>query len=70
MLWLIKLIIVLLLLTVLVNLALALKTMIKPSPNKSMSQYIGRRLMFSAAIVVAIVVLAIFGGLGFNPRPY
>ncbi|MBD1391132.1 DUF2909 domain-containing protein [Neiella sp. HB171785] len=73
--WLLKALIVILLVSVIVNLALALKQMLATSksaerPQKSMSSYIGRRLIFSAAILLLLLLFAASGNIAFNPRPY
>ncbi|GGA88511.1 hypothetical protein GCM10011369_33310 [Neiella marina] len=73
--WSLKALIVVLLITVIVNLALALKQMLANSKSgdhteKSMSSYIGRRLIFSASILLLLLLLAASGHIGFNPRPY
>lgn len=67
---LIKTIILVLLLMVVFNLFHALWLMLKGNRQQSMTQSLGRRLMFSALIVFALLLLLFFGGIQPNPRPY
>ncbi|MBW8191237.1 DUF2909 domain-containing protein [Neiella marina] len=72
--WFIKLIIVALLLVAIGNLALALRQMLsthsKAGNRPHMSHFIGRRLIFSASIVILLLLLAATGQISFNPRPF
>lgn len=64
----IKVLLVLLLLYILVNLALAGRAMV--NSNQPMSRYLGRRVGFSVVVLLIIVVAAGLGWLPLNPRPY
>ncbi|GGB45273.1 DUF2909 domain-containing protein [Shewanella inventionis] len=66
----VKLVLVSLLVFIIFNLGRALFIMVKGQHQQSMSQYLGRRVLFS---VVVIVVLLVALGLGYiqpNTRPY
>ncbi|HFT1738489.1 TPA: DUF2909 domain-containing protein [Vibrio vulnificus] len=68
-----KLILVLLLLFIVANLGLALFHMVRAdsSPNgKSMSHYLGRRVMLSALVVLFLLIALTTGWVEPNPRPY
>lgn len=67
-----KIVIVALLLFMVYNLFRALFIMNKkPDPNQPpMSKFIGRRLMFSVAIVVLLLIGLLTGLITPNPRPY
>jgi hypothetical protein len=53
------------------NLFRALLLMNRNDPNKPpMSKYIGRRLMFSVALVVLLIIGLLTGIITPNPRPY
>lgn len=68
---LIKIFILILVALMIYNLFKALKTMNSDDPNKPpMSKFIGRRVMFSAAIIVFILLLVLTGVITPNPRPY
>jgi len=68
---LLKIIIVAMLAFMVYNLFRALFLMNKNDPNKPpMSKYIGRRLMFSVAIVVLLLIGLLSGLITPNPRPY
>ncbi|MDE3272612.1 DUF2909 domain-containing protein [Pseudoalteromonas sp. G4] len=68
---LIKLIIVFLLLYIVFSLFKALVCMLKSdaSPN-SMSHYLGRRVIFSAIVLVIILIAMLFGLITPNSNPY
>lgn len=67
----IKVIIVGLLIFMIVNLFLAMKVMLSNDAGKEpMSKYIGRRVMYSALIVVLILAALATGLITPNPRPY
>jgi len=67
----IKLAIVILFITVVVNLFRAMFTMLKQDPNKPpMSHFIGRRLLYTAALIIILVLSLAFGLIEPNPRPY
>lgn len=73
--WSLKALIVVMLLMVIGNLALALRQMLSDqtkskSQRLSMSHFIGRRLLFTGAVLLVIVLLAATGQLSFNPRPF
>ncbi|SET85654.1 DUF2909 domain-containing protein [Thalassotalea agarivorans] len=66
----IKGLILLLLALMIFNLFRALFVMNSNNPNKPpMSKFIGRRVMFSAAIVLLLVVLILTGVITPNPHP-
>ena len=68
---LIKIIIVTMLAFMVYNLFRALFLMNRNDPNAPpMSKYIGRRLMFSVAIVVLLIIGLLTGLITPNPRPY
>lgn len=68
---LIKIILVALLLLVVYNLFRALYIMIKnDEQSPKMSSFLGRRLLFSALVVLFLVVLLLTGVITPNPRPY
>ena len=65
-----KIIIVAMLAFMVYNLFRALFLMNRNDPNKPpMSKYIGRRLLFSVAIVVLLVIGLLTGVITPNPRP-
>ena len=67
----IKLAIVILFITVVINLFRAMFTMLKQDPNKPpMSHFIGRRLLYTAALIIILVLSLAFGLIEPNPRPY
>ena len=68
----VKVVIVALLLFMVYNLARSLLIMSKkPDPNQpSMTKFIGRRLLFSVAIVVLLLLGLLTGIISPNPRPY
>jgi ABC-type Fe3+ transport system permease subunit len=71
-----KLTLILLLLFIIFNLAKALIEMVREDPdnpdsgNKSMSHYLGRRVMFSAVVVILLLIALSSGWLEPNHRPY
>lgn len=70
-----KFALVLMLLFIIFNLARALVQMVKePSDdqnqNKSMSHYLGRRVMLSALVVLMLIIALMGGWLEPNTRPY
>lgn len=66
-----KVLIVAMLAFMVYNLFRALFLMNKNDPNKpTMSKYIGRRLMFSVAIVILLLIGLLTGLITPNPRPY
>ncbi|PNM62655.1 DUF2909 domain-containing protein [Vibrio harveyi] len=71
-----KLTLVLLLLFIIFNLAKALIEMVREDPEdsskkgKPMSHYLGRRVMFSALVVILLLVALGAGWIAPNPRPY
>ncbi len=68
--WPIKLLFVVLFLFVLISLFQALNIMRKDQTTVSMSQFIGRRLIYSALLLILIIVAMAFGLITPNPRPY
>mgnify|MGYP006197719183 CR=1 FL=1 len=67
----VKLVIVVLLALVIVSLFQALFVMLKgDSGTTPMSKFLGRRLAFSVAVVVLLLVLLATGVITPNPRPY
>lgn len=68
---LIKLIIIALLLFIIINLVRAGLVMLKPAqPEVKMSRFLGRRVMFSAIVLLLIFVAQALGLIEPNPRPY
>ena len=68
---LIKIILVTLLLFVTFNLFRALYIMIKNDDQApKMSQFLGRRLFFSALVLAILIALMLAGVITPNPRPY
>jgi small-conductance mechanosensitive channel len=69
-----KTVLVLLLLFIIVNLALAMFHMVRePSEGDEqpgMSRYLGRRVLLSALIVMLLIIALASGWLEPNPRPY
>lgn len=65
-----KLILVCMLLFVILNLGRALFAMMKGNSDKPTSHFLGRRLMYSALIIVLLFVALNFGWITPNPRPY
>jgi uncharacterized membrane protein len=66
-----KIILVALLLLVIISLFQALYVMLKNDTQApKMSKFLGRRLLFSALVVIAILILLATGVLTPNPRPY
>ncbi len=67
----IKIILIFLLLVVVVSLFQALYVMLKnDEAAPKMSRFLGRRLLFSALVVLAILILLATGFITPNPRPY
>jgi hypothetical protein len=68
---LIKIIVIALLLFIIVNLVRAGLVMLRqPQPEVKMSRYLGRRVMFSAIVLLLIFAAQILGLIEPNPRPY
>ncbi|MGF1749254.1 DUF2909 family protein [Vibrio cionasavignyae] len=67
-----KVVLVLLLLFIIFNLALALIRMVKDdtTSDKPMSYYLGRRVLFSAIVVILLIIALKSGILVPNMRPY
>ncbi|MCG9731643.1 DUF2909 family protein [Shewanella sp. Isolate13] len=65
-----KLVLVLLLLFILFNLGRALWILVKGETNVPMSQYLGRRVIFSVLVVVLLLLVLGTGVITPNPRPY
>lgn len=68
--WPIKLLFVVLFLFVLISLFQALNIMRKDQTTVSMSQFIGRRLIYSSLLLILIILTMAFGLITPNPRPY
>ncbi|MGS0674039.1 DUF2909 family protein [Shewanella sp. 0m-4] len=65
-----KLVFVLLLLFILVNLGRALFIMVKGEKSIPMSQFLGRRVLFSVLVVLLLLVALGTGVITPNSRPY
>jgi branched-subunit amino acid transport protein AzlD len=66
-----KIILIALLLLVIISLFQALYVMMKnDEAAPKMSKFLGRRLIFSALVVLAILILLATGVITPNPRPY
>jgi len=65
-----KLVLVLLLLFIVFNLAKALFLLVKGESDAPMSQFLGRRVIFSVVAVLLILLAMGMGILSPNPRPY
>ncbi|MCL1038866.1 DUF2909 family protein [Shewanella submarina] len=65
-----KILLVLLLLFVLFNLGRALFIMLRGNSQQSMSQFLGRRVLFSALIIILLLIALGSGLVTPNPRPY
>jgi hypothetical protein len=68
---LIKLIVIALLLFIIINLFRAGLVMVRqPQPRVKMSRYLGRRVLFSAVVLILIFIAQALGLIEPNPRPY
>ena len=68
---LIKLVVIALLLFIIVNLVRAGLVMVRqPQPEIKMSRFLGRRVMFSAIVLLIIFAAQLLGLIETNPRPY
>ncbi|WOT05423.1 DUF2909 family protein [Shewanella youngdeokensis] len=65
-----KLVLVLLLLFILGNLGRALFVLVKGENSAPMSQYLGRRVLFSVLVVMLLLLALASGIITPNPRPY
>ncbi|MEE2025444.1 MULTISPECIES: DUF2909 domain-containing protein [Alkalimonas] len=66
-----KLVIIALLLFIVFNLFRALFTMLRSDPGTvRMSQFLGKRVLFSALVLVLILLAMATGIITPNPRPY
>ncbi|GLS83500.1 DUF2909 domain-containing protein [Paraferrimonas haliotis] len=65
-----KLVIIGLLLVIVFSLGSALFAMIKGNSNNSMTRYLGRRVAFSALVILLLLVAMALGLVQPNPRPY
>ncbi|MCK8045196.1 MULTISPECIES: DUF2909 family protein [Shewanella] len=65
-----KVVLVLLLLFILFNLGRALFIMVKGQGDAPMSQYLGRRVLFSVLVVLLLIVALGTGVITPNSRPY
>jgi hypothetical protein len=68
--WPIKLLFIAFFIFVLVSLFQALNIMRKERSNISMTKFIGRRLIYSVALMALIILAMVFGLITPNPRPY
>jgi hypothetical protein len=66
----VKLVLVSLLLFILFNLGRALVIMVKGQHQQPMSHFLGRRVLFSIAVIVVLLVALGLGYIQPNPRPY
>jgi hypothetical protein len=66
----VKVILVGLLIFMMVNLAFAMRVMLKGESKEKMSKFIGRRVLTSAIIVILILIAIATGVITPNPRPY
>lgn len=67
---LIKIVFVALLIMTLVSLFRALFAMIRGDTTQQMSKMLGRRLIFSAGVVLLLLVMLALGLITPNPRPF
>nr|WP_276315809.1 DUF2909 domain-containing protein [Parashewanella hymeniacidonis] len=65
-----KVVLVLLLLFIIFNLGRALFIMVRSDNKQSMSRYLGRRVMLSALVVIALILAIGLGWIHPNPTPY
>lgn len=66
-----KILIIGFLLFIVFNLFRALFIMVKNDPNgPKMSEFLGKRVLFSAILLLIIILAMVFGGISPNPRPY
>jgi hypothetical protein len=65
-----KITLVLLLVFIIFNLGRALFVMVRGEDNQPMSRFLGRRVMFSALLVLALLIALGSGFIDPNPRPY
>ncbi|GIU16986.1 DUF2909 family protein [Shewanella colwelliana] len=65
-----KLVLVLLLLFIVFNLGRALFILVKGESSVPMSQYLGRRVLFSVLVIVLLLLALGLGIISPNPRPY
>ncbi|WP_081730657.1 DUF2909 family protein [Shewanella colwelliana] len=65
-----KLVLVLLLLFIVFNLGRALFILVKGESSVPMSQYLGRRMLFSVLVIVLLLLALGLGIISPNPRPY
>lgn len=67
----IKIIIAIFLVVIVFNLGKAMRSMLTPPTSaKTMSTYIGRRLLFSVLLVLLLLVSLFMGWISPNPSPY
>ena len=68
---LIKLVVIALLLFIIFNLVRAALVMLRqPQPEVRMSRFLGRRVLFSALVLLLIFLAQLLGLIDTNPRPY
>ncbi|WP_394129227.1 DUF2909 family protein [Shewanella maritima] len=66
----VKLVLVLLLIFILFNLAKALFILVKGDSSQSMSPFLGKRVLFSAIVILLLLLVMGLGLVTPNPRPY
>lgn len=66
----IKTLIAVLLLFVVINLFRAFFVVVRGQSDRPASHYLGRRVLFSAVILIIIVVSIVMGWIPLNPTPY
>lgn len=68
---LVKLVVIALLLFIIFNLVRAGLVMLRqPEPKVRMSRFLGRRVLFSALVLLLIFLAQVVGLIETNPRPY
>lgn len=65
-----KVVLVLLLFFIIFNLGRALFILVKGESKVPMSQYLGRRVLFSLLVILLLLLALGFGLITPNPRPY
>ncbi|KIO37118.1 MULTISPECIES: DUF2909 family protein [unclassified Shewanella] len=65
-----KVVLVLLLVFIIFNLGRALFVLVKGESKAPMSQYLGRRVLFSVLVVLLLLIALGLGVITPNPRPY
>ncbi|MCL1043055.1 DUF2909 domain-containing protein [Shewanella marisflavi] len=65
-----KIVLVLLLVFIIFNLGRALFVLVRGEGKAPMSQYLGRRVLFSVLVVLILLIALGLGIIAPNPRPY